>query len=96
MRQPLDLHRESVGLQQTALCCPSHEHVNVEQPIHGAASSHNQPTGHSLDPPSYQKAGLWRLRERRNGRNLADPYFREARVQDATTRCRQFTRGSCQ
>jgi len=58
MRQPLDMHRESVGLQQTTLCCPSHEHINVEQPIHRASSSDDQPTGHNLDPPGYQKVGL--------------------------------------
>jgi hypothetical protein len=61
----------------------------VEQPVHRAPYRDNQPTRHIFGPTHHEKAGLWGLWERCNGRTFTDPYDREARVQGTNIWYRQ-------
>lgn len=67
MRQPLDVHSAGMGLQEADLRRASHEHLHVEQPVHGAPHRDDQPTRHFLGPAHHEKVGLWGLWERRDG-----------------------------
>ena len=68
--QLTDLHCAGMGLHQAAICCPSHEHLHVEQPFHRATSHVNWWTWNFSYPAHLEEISLWGLWERCNGWTL--------------------------
>lgn len=58
MRQLANMHCASMGLHETTLCCPSHEHLHVEQSIHRTTSYANWRVGDYTHPTCAEEACL--------------------------------------
>lgn len=67
MWQLANLHCASMGLHETTLCCPGHEHLHVEQSIHRTTSYANWRVGDYTHPTCTKEASMRWLRKWCNG-----------------------------